>query len=146
MTAKWRAPRGRTWMESVMWICFTDYWRVRKRDWSHSHLWPSDSLGTVRLGCISLISHRETVVSDTHGQQQVKHMLMSEAASGTVCKHFSTQSVRFKIFAHFFVLLVAVSFLLLLPGLNQHGIITKYAGMAKREINKLMKQKEKKNE
>lgn len=46
----------------------------------------------------------------------------------------------------FFVLLVAVSFLLLLPGLNQHGIITKYAGMAKREINKLMKQKEKKNE
>lgn len=40
----------------------------------------------------------------------------------------------------------AVSFLLLLPGLNQHGIISKYAGMAKREINKLLKQKEKKNE
>ena len=40
----------------------------------------------------------------------------------------------------------AVSFLLLLPGLNQHGVITKYASMAKREINKLLKQKEKKNE
>lgn len=40
----------------------------------------------------------------------------------------------------------AVSFLLLLPGLNQHGIITKYTSMAKREINKLLKQKEKKNE
>uniref|UniRef100_A0A8C9S0U4 ADP-ribosylation factor-like 6 interacting protein 1 n=1 Tax=Scleropages formosus TaxID=113540 RepID=A0A8C9S0U4_SCLFO len=39
-----------------------------------------------------------------------------------------------------------VTFLLLLPGLNQHGIITKYSAMAKREINKLLKQKEKKNE
>ncbi|XP_006006998.1 ADP-ribosylation factor-like protein 6-interacting protein 1 [Latimeria chalumnae] len=38
-----------------------------------------------------------------------------------------------------------VSCLLLLPGLNQHGVISKYAGMAKREINKLLKQKEKKN-
>uniref|UniRef100_A0A8C9BMU0 ADP-ribosylation factor-like protein 6-interacting protein 1 n=1 Tax=Phocoena sinus TaxID=42100 RepID=A0A8C9BMU0_PHOSS len=39
-----------------------------------------------------------------------------------------------------------VTFSLLLPGLNQHGIILKYIGMAKREINKLLKQKEKKNE
>uniref|UniRef100_A0A8C6D9Y4 Uncharacterized protein n=1 Tax=Moschus moschiferus TaxID=68415 RepID=A0A8C6D9Y4_MOSMO len=39
-----------------------------------------------------------------------------------------------------------VTFFLLLPGLNQHGIISKYIGMAKREINKLLKQKEKKNE
>ncbi|XP_069501702.1 ADP-ribosylation factor-like protein 6-interacting protein 1 [Ambystoma mexicanum] len=39
-----------------------------------------------------------------------------------------------------------VSFLMLLPGLNQHGLITKYVGMGKREINKLLKQKEKKNE
>ncbi|XP_061061516.1 ADP-ribosylation factor-like protein 6-interacting protein 1 [Eubalaena glacialis] len=39
-----------------------------------------------------------------------------------------------------------VTFLLLLPGLNQHGIISKYIGMAKREINKLLKQKEKKHE
>lgn len=45
-----------------------------------------------------------------------------------------------------FCFVSTVSFLLLLPGLNQHGIITKYAGMAKREINKLLKQKEKKNE
>uniref|UniRef100_A0A8C5Y921 Small integral membrane protein 15 n=1 Tax=Microcebus murinus TaxID=30608 RepID=A0A8C5Y921_MICMU len=41
---------------------------------------------------------------------------------------------------------IMVTFLLLLPGLNQHGIISKYIGMAKREINKLLKQKEKKNE
>nr|BAE39919.1 unnamed protein product [Mus musculus] len=39
-----------------------------------------------------------------------------------------------------------VTFVLLLHGLNQHGIILKYIGMAKREINKLLKQKEKKNE
>ncbi|XP_054368707.1 ADP-ribosylation factor-like protein 6-interacting protein 1 [Mirounga angustirostris] len=39
-----------------------------------------------------------------------------------------------------------VIFLLLFPGLNQHGITLKYIGMAKREINKLLKQKEKKNE
>ncbi|RXM37149.1 Serine/threonine-protein kinase SMG1 [Acipenser ruthenus] len=45
-----------------------------------------------------------------------------------------------------FLMYLIVSFLLLLPGLNQHGIISKYAGMAKREINKLLKQKEKKNE
>lgn len=45
-----------------------------------------------------------------------------------------------------FLTYLVVSFLLLLPGLNQHGIITKYAGMAKREINKLLKQKEKKTE
>ncbi|XP_051571051.1 ADP-ribosylation factor-like protein 6-interacting protein 1 [Myxocyprinus asiaticus] len=45
-----------------------------------------------------------------------------------------------------FLTYLIVSFLLLLPGLNQHGIITKYAGMAKREINKLLKQKEKKND
>ncbi|KAL6476559.1 hypothetical protein MHYP_G00150580 [Metynnis hypsauchen] len=45
-----------------------------------------------------------------------------------------------------FLTYLIVSFILLLPGLNQHGIITKYAGMAKREINKLLKHKEKKNE
>uniref|UniRef100_A0A8C9TPY3 ADP-ribosylation factor-like 6 interacting protein 1 n=1 Tax=Scleropages formosus TaxID=113540 RepID=A0A8C9TPY3_SCLFO len=44
-----------------------------------------------------------------------------------------------------FLTYLIVSLLLLLPGLNQHGMITKYAGMAKREINKLLKQKEKKN-
>lgn len=43
-------------------------------------------------------------------------------------------------------LIFQVTFVLLLPGLNQHGIILKYIGMAKREINKLLKQKEKKNE
>uniref|UniRef100_A0A8C6UHH9 ADP-ribosylation factor-like 6 interacting protein 1 n=1 Tax=Neogobius melanostomus TaxID=47308 RepID=A0A8C6UHH9_9GOBI len=45
-----------------------------------------------------------------------------------------------------FLTYLIVSFLLLLPGLNQHGVISKYMGMAKREINKLLKQKEKKNE
>lgn len=39
-----------------------------------------------------------------------------------------------------------VSFVVLLPGLNKHGFITKFVGMGKREINKLLKQKEKKNE
>nr|XP_004667082.2 ADP-ribosylation factor-like protein 6-interacting protein 1 [Jaculus jaculus] len=39
-----------------------------------------------------------------------------------------------------------VTFVLLLPGLNQHGIISKNIGMAKMEINKLLKQKEKKND
>uniref|UniRef100_A0A8C5WCN1 ARL6 interacting reticulophagy regulator 1 n=1 Tax=Leptobrachium leishanense TaxID=445787 RepID=A0A8C5WCN1_9ANUR len=39
-----------------------------------------------------------------------------------------------------------VTSVLLLPGLNKHGIITKYVGMGKREINKLLKLKEKKNE
>ncbi|NP_001279204.1 ADP-ribosylation factor-like protein 6-interacting protein 1 [Callorhinchus milii] len=45
-----------------------------------------------------------------------------------------------------FLTYLIVSFLLLLPGLNRRGIISKYLGMAKREINKLLKQKEKKNE
>ncbi|XP_059412151.1 ADP-ribosylation factor-like protein 6-interacting protein 1 [Carassius carassius] len=45
-----------------------------------------------------------------------------------------------------FLTYLIVSFLLLLPGLNQHGIIAKYTGMVKREVNKLLKQKEKKNE
>ncbi|KAK2829771.1 hypothetical protein Q7C36_017761 [Tachysurus vachellii] len=45
-----------------------------------------------------------------------------------------------------FLTYLIVNFLLLLPGLNQHGIISKYAGMVKREVNKLLKQKEKKNE
>ncbi|KAJ8384005.1 hypothetical protein AAFF_G00212490 [Aldrovandia affinis] len=45
-----------------------------------------------------------------------------------------------------FLTYLIVSFLLLVPGLNQHGIITKYVGMAKREVNKLLKHKEKKNE
>ncbi|XP_029432445.1 ADP-ribosylation factor-like protein 6-interacting protein 1 [Rhinatrema bivittatum] len=39
-----------------------------------------------------------------------------------------------------------VSCLLLLPGLNNQGIVSKYIGMGKKEINKLLKQKEKKNE
>ncbi|XP_006898123.1 PREDICTED: ADP-ribosylation factor-like protein 6-interacting protein 1-like [Elephantulus edwardii] len=34
---------------------------------------------------------------------------------------------------------------LLLPGLNQHSIVSKYIRMANREINKLLKQKEKMN-
>uniref|UniRef100_A0A2K5QQ96 Uncharacterized protein n=1 Tax=Cebus imitator TaxID=2715852 RepID=A0A2K5QQ96_CEBIM len=33
--------------------------------------------------------------------------------------------------------------LLLLSGLNQHGVLSKYIGMAKREMNKILKQKEK---
>uniref|UniRef100_A0A2I3MG18 ADP ribosylation factor like GTPase 6 interacting protein 1 n=2 Tax=Cercopithecinae TaxID=9528 RepID=A0A2I3MG18_PAPAN len=41
---------------------------------------------------------------------------------------------------------IILTSLLLLPGLNQHGIILKYIGMAKRAINKLLEQKEKKNE
>ncbi|CAL8305217.1 unnamed protein product [Merluccius merluccius] len=45
-----------------------------------------------------------------------------------------------------FLTYLIVSFLLLLPGMNQHGVITKYTAMAKREINKLLKQKEKKTE
>uniref|UniRef100_A0A1A8H373 ADP-ribosylation factor-like 6 interacting protein 1 n=1 Tax=Nothobranchius korthausae TaxID=1143690 RepID=A0A1A8H373_9TELE len=45
-----------------------------------------------------------------------------------------------------FLTYLIVSFLLLLPGLNQHGIITKYTSMVKREVNKMLKQKEKKNE
>ncbi|XP_072124909.1 ADP-ribosylation factor-like protein 6-interacting protein 1 isoform X2 [Mobula birostris] len=45
-----------------------------------------------------------------------------------------------------FLTYLIVSFILLLPGLNRHRLITKYVGMAKREINKLLKQKEKKNE
>ncbi|KAG8432970.1 hypothetical protein GDO86_017295 [Hymenochirus boettgeri] len=45
-----------------------------------------------------------------------------------------------------FLTYLIVSFLLLLPGLNKRGIITKYVGMGKREISKLLKQKEKKNE
>ncbi|XP_013910493.1 PREDICTED: ADP-ribosylation factor-like protein 6-interacting protein 1 [Thamnophis sirtalis] len=44
---------------------------------------------------------------------------------------------------HFFF---KVCFVLLFPGLNKHGVISKYAGMAKREVNKLLKHKEKKNE
>ncbi|XP_061416272.1 ADP-ribosylation factor-like protein 6-interacting protein 1 [Lethenteron reissneri] len=39
-----------------------------------------------------------------------------------------------------------VTFLLLFPGLTQQGIICSYVGMAKREINKLLKRKEKKAE
>ncbi|XP_023680919.1 ADP-ribosylation factor-like protein 6-interacting protein 1 [Paramormyrops kingsleyae] len=45
-----------------------------------------------------------------------------------------------------FLTYLIVTVLLLLPGLNQHGILAKYTGMAKREINKLLKHKEKKNE
>ncbi|XP_064221655.1 ADP-ribosylation factor-like protein 6-interacting protein 1 [Aotus nancymaae] len=33
--------------------------------------------------------------------------------------------------------------LLLVPGLNQHGVLSKYIGMAQREMNKILKQKEK---
>lgn len=79
------------------------------------------------------------MVSDTHRQRVKVHQVLSVNVS-------ALKASDLKSLHTFFVLLVAVSFLLLLPGLNQHGIITKYAGMAKREINKLMKQKEKKNE
>ncbi|XP_028669909.1 ADP-ribosylation factor-like protein 6-interacting protein 1 [Erpetoichthys calabaricus] len=45
-----------------------------------------------------------------------------------------------------FLTYLIVTFLLMLPGLNQHGLISRYVGMAKREVNKLLKQKEKKTE
>lgn len=60
------------------------------------------------------------------------------------CVSCSPECVRFCFLN--FISLFQVTFVLLLPGLNQHGIILKYIGMAKREINKLLKQKEKKNE
>lgn len=43
---------------------------------------------------ISFFSQEQTVVSDTQAACQ--------SSSGAVCKRFSAQSVRFKIFAHFF--------------------------------------------
>lgn len=36
----------------------------------------------------------------------------------------------------------SVSVLVLLPGMNQHGTITKYTEMAKKEVEKLLKKKE----
>lgn len=57
-------------------------------------------------------------------------------------------AVKLKVLPDLFYFNVSfvVSFLLLLPGMNQYGIINKYTSMAKREMNKLLKQKEKKNE
>lgn len=45
-----------------------------------------------------------------------------------------------------FCFFLKVCIVFLFPGLNKHGVISKYAGMAKREVNKLLKHKEKKNE
>uniref|UniRef100_A0A2K6D9H3 ADP ribosylation factor like GTPase 6 interacting protein 1 n=1 Tax=Macaca nemestrina TaxID=9545 RepID=A0A2K6D9H3_MACNE len=76
----------------------------------------------------------------TTEQQQKFHDICSNLVK-TRCR-----TVGWWKFHNLLLTYLIVTSLLLLPGLNQHGIILKYIGMAKRAINKLLEQKEKKNE
>uniref|UniRef100_A0A2K5J834 ADP ribosylation factor like GTPase 6 interacting protein 1 n=1 Tax=Colobus angolensis palliatus TaxID=336983 RepID=A0A2K5J834_COLAP len=66
----------------------------------------------------------------TTEQQQKFHEICSNVVK-TRCR-----TVGWWKFHNLLLTYLIVTSLLLLPGLNQHGIILKYTGMAKREINK----------
>ncbi|XP_068605542.1 ADP-ribosylation factor-like protein 6-interacting protein 1 [Brachionichthys hirsutus] len=74
-------------------------------------------------------------------KEEKPKMYFASVVSGLLAAAWIGQQVH-----NLFLTYLMVSLLLLLPGLNQHGVISKYSSMAKREINKLLKQKEKKTE
>ncbi|OXB81813.1 UNVERIFIED_CONTAM: hypothetical protein H355_015010, partial [Colinus virginianus] len=147
----------------VMFICLADYLvpALAPRIFG-SNKWTTEQQQRFHEICNNLVKSRRRIVGWWKRFFTLKEEKPKMVLSSTVLKDlfallhlnsFMTMLCSLAVVAwigqqvhNLFLTYLIVSFLLLFPGLNQHGIITKYVGMAKREINKLLKHKEKKNE
>ncbi|XP_069725993.1 ADP-ribosylation factor-like protein 6-interacting protein 1 [Phaenicophaeus curvirostris] len=130
----------------VMFLCLADYLvpALAPRIFG-SNKWTTEQQQRFHEICSNLVKSRRRIVGwwkrlFTLKEEKPKMYFMTMLFSLAVVAWIGQQV------HNLFLTYLIVSFLLLFPGLNQHGIITKYVGMAKREINKLLKHKEKKNE
>uniref|UniRef100_G1N6X4 RETREG1-3/ARL6IP-like N-terminal reticulon-homology domain-containing protein n=1 Tax=Meleagris gallopavo TaxID=9103 RepID=G1N6X4_MELGA len=130
----------------VMFICLADYLvpALAPRIFG-SNKWTTEQQQRFHEICSNLVKSRRRIVGwwkrlFALKEEKPKMYFMTMLCSLAVVAWIGQQV------HNLFLTYLIVSFLLLFPGLNQHGIITKYVGMAKREINKLLKHKEKKNE
>ncbi|CAL8271464.1 unnamed protein product [Lota lota] len=131
---------------SVMLLCLADYLvpTLAPRIFG-SHKWTTEQQQRFHEICGNLVKTQRRVLGwwkrlFTLKEEKPK-MYFALVISSLLIMAFVGQQVH-----NLFLTYLIVSFLLLLPGMNQHGVITRYTAMAKREINKLLKQKEKKNE
>uniref|UniRef100_A0A8C7SRM7 ADP-ribosylation factor-like 6 interacting protein 1 n=4 Tax=Oncorhynchus TaxID=8016 RepID=A0A8C7SRM7_ONCMY len=131
---------------TVMLLCLSDYLvpTLAPRIFG-SNKWSSEQQQRFHEICGNLVKTQRRILGWWKRLFSLKEekpkMYFASVISSLVTVAWMGQQVH-----NLFLTYLIVSFLLLLPGLNQHGVISKYAGMAKREINKLLKQKEKKNE
>ncbi|XP_039347488.1 ADP-ribosylation factor-like protein 6-interacting protein 1 isoform X9 [Mauremys reevesii] len=130
----------------VMFLCLADYLvpALAPRIFG-SNKWTTEQQQRFHEICSNLVKTRRRIIGwwkrlFTLKEEKPKMYFMTMLCSLTGIAWVGQQV------HNLFLTYLIVSFLLLFPGLNQHGIISKYVGMAKREINKLLKQKEKKNE
>ncbi|KAM4765648.1 ADP-ribosylation factor-like protein 6-interacting protein 1 isoform 1-T1 [Cyanocitta cristata] len=130
----------------VMFLCLADYLvpALAPRIFG-SNKWTTEQQQRFHEICSNLVKSRRRIVGwwkrlFTLKEEKPKMYFMTMLFTLAVVAWIGQQV------HNLFLTYLIVSFLLLFPGLNQHGIITKYIGMAKREINKLLKHKEKKNE
>lgn len=130
----------------VMFICLADYLvpALAPRIFG-SNKWTTEQQQRFHEICSNLVKSRRRIVGwwkrlFALKEEKPKMYFMTMLCSLAVVAWIGQQV------HNLFLTYLIVSFLLLFPGLNQHGIITKYVGMAKREVNKLLKHKEKKNE
>ncbi|KAJ8413602.1 hypothetical protein AAFF_G00081090 [Aldrovandia affinis] len=130
----------------VMFLCLADYLvpLVAPRIFN-SNKWTSDHQQRFHEICVNIAKTQRRVVGwwkriFALKEERPKMYFLSVISSLAVMAWIGQQV------HNLFLTYLIVTLLLLLPGLNKHGVISKYAGMAKREINKLLKQKEKKNE
>ncbi|XP_025909705.1 ADP-ribosylation factor-like protein 6-interacting protein 1 isoform X1 [Nothoprocta perdicaria] len=128
----------------VMFLCLADYLvpALAPRIFG-SNKWTTEQQQRFHEICSNLVKSRRRIVGwwrrlFTLKEEKPKMYFMTMLCSLAVVAWVGQQV------HNLFLTYLIVSFLLLFPGLNQHGIITKYIGMAKREINKLLKHKEKK--
>ncbi|XP_075293013.1 ADP-ribosylation factor-like protein 6-interacting protein 1 [Opisthocomus hoazin] len=130
----------------VMFLCLADYLvpALAPRIFG-SNKWTTEQQQRFHEICSNLVKSRRRTVGwwkrlFTLKEEKPKMYFMTMLFSLAVVAWIGQQV------HNLFLTYLIVSFFLLFPGLNQHGIITKYIGMAKREINKLLKHKENKNE
>ncbi|TNM97091.1 ADP-ribosylation factor-like protein 6-interacting protein 1 isoform X1 [Takifugu flavidus] len=131
---------------SIMLICLADYLvpTLAPRVFG-SNKWTTEQQQRFHDICGNLVKTKRRVVGWWNRLCAVKEekpkMYFASVISSLLVVAWIGQQVHNLLLTY-----LIVSFLLLLPGMNQYGIISKYTSMAKREINKLLKQKEKKNE
>lgn len=130
----------------IMFLCLADYLvpTLAPRIFG-SNTWTTEQQQRLHEICSNLVKTRRRIIGwwkrlFVLKEEKPKMYFMSMITALAVVAWIGQQV------HNLFLTYIIVSFVLLLPGLNKHGVITKFVGMGKREINKLLKQKEKKNE
>ncbi|XP_037113386.1 ADP-ribosylation factor-like protein 6-interacting protein 1 [Syngnathus acus] len=131
---------------AVMMLCLADYLvpKLAPKVFG-SNKWTTEQQQRFHEICGNMVKTQRRVLGWSRRlctlKEEKPKMYFTSVISGLLAVAWIGQQVHNLLLTY-----LIVSLMLLLPGLNQHGVLSKYAAMAKREINKLIKNKEKKNE